>query len=302
MARGVFRWLILGASITGIAAACGGSSDSGVGSGPVSYSQFPDAFGRAVCANLGSCCSNAGLPYDLATCEERAAAGYRSDAADAHLGPYDEEASGPCLTALATAARKCNIDAVIEPPGACAVFFNPPEVHAKAGEACSGTCTLEGTGETCGLVSYPLDGGGPSPGRCFTNDGVFCNYVTGNYVTGVCEPLPAVGEPCPPSGSCETDGWCNDNLVCEARFPEGGYCTDARQCASGLYCPAAFGGIICPPGGGQCTSTAGPPYCTKLRPDGAQCEEAVQCSSLSCNGVCGGVAPSGKLLSFVCVN
>lgn len=93
---------------------------------------------------------------------------------------------------------------------------------------------------------------------------------------------------------------CASGNVCEALRQEGGDCTYASQCATGLYCPAAYVVTVCPPQGGQCTGTSGPPYCTRVKPNGASCHDDTECAPGWCsNNSCGG--PSGKLLSFVCV-
>lgn len=273
----------------GYVAACSGSTSSGSGNGAVSQSDFPGAFAAAVCSNFGSCCTTRGLAFSLSTCEQLMVEAYRHDA---ESSSYDEQASGACLSAAAVAAQQCNLDAVLGPSGACGVFFHRAEVHGKLGDACNGTCWLEGTGESCTFIGANPDGGAPSPVRCFGNEGLFCNGQS------VCEQLPSVGQPCAMAG-CEPSAFCNDSNVCEARRPEGADCTWANQCASGLYCPAAFGVDVCPPQGGPCTGTSGPPYCTKQLADGAPCQDDLECAEGSCaSGVCGGA--SDKLLSYLC--
>jgi hypothetical protein len=130
------------------------------------------------------------------------------------------------------------------------------EKRVGSGEACSGTCTIDGSSRECWN-----DGDGV--GFCYTNDGFSCG------VDHRCVPIPGIGEPCTFSTVCKEGAFCDVNGTCSAKRDTGscqGGTFDA--CSDRTYCDFDAGG-----------------ECSPRKADGAACTgNDDECASNSCSG------------------
>jgi hypothetical protein len=239
--------------LTLVVASCGGRTD------PTSYSikvgDFPAEVLRTFCETFGACCESAGRPFDSARCvavrerEFQAALPVPESSAEKRI-------PARCLNEVASAARQCGEWTP------CTEFLEATREHAKLGEGCAGTCfALQGT-LACGGQA------GLGTKDCFVSDGLFCS-VNGRCEPRAAAGQPCqAGEfscanstceagfcaaPLAPGADCTgSPDRCADGFVCEAagQFctsaaffqgmkctcsrarPDGGACTDDRQCAS----------------------------------------------------------------------
>jgi hypothetical protein len=214
---------------------------------------------------------------------------------------YDAAAAGRCLGAVRSALQSCTNfdddttgvacayifvgsvplggacqkDSECADHGGCGVDPNVPDgtgqvcvalpseqKHAKAGDACSGSCAqlndgsveCEGRAPTAGGST----GGGSAAGSCFSADGLFCNSTT-----QVCTALAPIGQPCEDAG-CVAGAFCSLGK-CQAQLDSGPCTGGSDACSDKSYCDDNS------------------QLCTPKLADGAPCELSNECSSDKCS-------------------
>ena len=237
---------------------CGGSSedDAGTSAPPVPKEELAASSGAALCTDLGACCSAEGHAYDLAKCSQtmnEVIQAFLIDPAEKEGAEYDAQAAGDCLAWLRASAKSCSFG---EAPVACDRIYvgvKQPGIacegdigcapvpgadvycegeciatpRGKQGDACNGTCTDHGDGESCSGSSSQA-----GAATCWTNDGVFCGQ------DGTCQALLAIGAPCSFEG-CVATAYCS-NGTCAPRLGAGEVCAgEYDACAAGLSCSQA---------------------------------------------------------------
>lgn len=194
--------------------------------------------------------------------------------------------SGECAS-VANSDVSCSSTMTLEPdggmtttPGVCVVT-----PRGKQGDRCDSTCTSSGNGSGCSSGAISGSGGGDAGGSsatrasCYTNDGLYCGK------NGVCDPLIAIGQPCPDYAGCVDGAYC-DKGTCRAKLGAGSPCTSSDDCKDGTYCPYS---------GSPASRT-----CQNKKPDGAACQSFQECKNDCVSGTCtapGGISPglcSGK--------
>lgn len=119
-----------------------------------------------------------------------------------------------------------------------------------------------GEGETCGGVE--LD---PAP-DCDSEAGLRCRGFDETGI-GTCQPMPGEGDPCP-EGSCAEGLHCpwsdGEDAVCQREPGFGDPCPEGI-CIRGMYCA---------------DHDAQDPVCAALKPDGAACDDSLECLSNEC--------------------
>src|SRR5678815_2035419 len=140
---------------------------------PVSLRTLAKDLAAAVCNNIGSCCTAAGISLHPLDClaavenENQTAVDGRESAR-----PFDADEATSCVDAVAAATRRCDLGKVNLGAMTC---VNP---HGKVGEACESTCFERGPGFACGAPQSPVlrEGGAPAYlVSCFQNDFLYCN-------------------------------------------------------------------------------------------------------------------------------
>ncbi len=238
-------------------ASCGGRS--GVLLSTLRAGDFAAAAARALCDNVGSCCTTA-APFDAARCvavlEPRFALEFAVPEAASN-----ERIPVRCVEQIAASARQCRLWST------CTELLELKTAHAGAGESCSATCFPARGTLACG-------GDGTGTGSCFASDGLFCSTQVEQCVGAA-----TVGQPCAPADFSCKGSWCRSG-VCTPYLAAGADCTaNVAGCAEGFVCEA---------GSRFCTSAAVFAHmtctCDRLRAEGDECTDDRQCASTPCFG------------------
>lgn len=193
--------------------------------------------------------------------------------------PFVETAGADCTQAGCDPAKGlgCNaVSHVCEAPVPNAAVGQPCGFDLQSGGAISCATGLYCTGfdVTTGVCAEPVAAGSPCTTGQLCADGQTC---VGKAPDAVCRDLSKIGEPCTSPGANEYFATgCLTGLACDAGKcaapPATGACAADPffKCAAGMYCQTA-------------TTT-----CQPLVENGAACDEATACYTLSCNdGTCG---------------
>ena len=99
-------------------------------------------------------------------------------------------------------------------------------LRGKLGDPCLHTCEAE----SCYLTSH---GGASEPSAmlCFTDDGLYCDFVS-----RTCQTLVGIGETCDFDEACGPDAHCSDDKHCQELLAVGEVCGEGDACAVGLVC------------------------------------------------------------------
>ncbi len=265
----LFRTLTVAALAVAISACAGSSEDTASGS-PSSRDELAGAMAKALCANIGGCCSAKQYAYDEAKCTSLMTTFYGSLLPDVgSTATYDPQKGGDCVAEMSAAAKTCGTSS----PGAdsaCATMFvgsTPPggtcgtmwdcapvaggvnecwfegkdgetgtcvfTPRGKAGDPCGSTCTDRPGDEECGLVGKPDTTQSTQKAACYTNDGLYCSLALGSS-TYSCAPIAKLGGACTTSDGCEGEAFCNAGK-CEKPLPLGSPCSFGARCEGG-YC------------------------------------------------------------------
>ena len=255
-------------------ASCGGRT--GVLEATLRAGDYPAAAARAVCENLGSCCTNVGA-FDAARC---VAAIEPLFALELSLPEIASNTRIParCVDQLAASARQCRLWST------CTELLQLRTPHSAAGDSCSDTCFPARGTLACG-------GDGTGTGSCFASDGLFCNGGVDRCVAAA-----TVGQPCAPADFSCKGSWCHAG-VCAAYLAQGADCTsEVAGCAEGFVCEA---------GSKFCNSAALLAHltctCDRLRAEGEACTDDRQCASTPCfEGLCQFKPLSASDLGMLC--
>lgn len=265
LARLAARWLAVGGAACAFASvACDGDSKGREEPRePVPQSAFAREFSDAYCTSIAGCCTSGGYAVDTAGC--KAALSAQLDAAVRRYAGnpsvvFDDAEAARCIEAYREALVACgdpeladSIDTAcnrvfrgtVTEGGECRESIDcvEPDGHYAGCEA--GVCTLydygDGQtaprarmGEACGLTADDSQvWHGPvaatSDAACRLDDGLYCAD------SGVCEALPAVGEPCGGVYSlCAAGARCEDARC--APVAATGPCEYDRDCSATAYC------------------------------------------------------------------
>ena len=241
-------------------ASCGARTDTT----PVAVrlANLPALAAQAFCNNIGHCCTDAGRSFDHDSCVRATQSTFRSQFPP-RSDATDAEIPGECVADVEASAARC------QAWSPCAELLETGK-HATATEPCSGTC-FRGAGT---LICEGSSPGQPDTSACLTSEGLYCSHIT-----GTCAPRAAVGQPCTDPFGCETSRCDLASLTCAPYLQEGSDCTQALGgCAEGFVCEA----------GPTTFCTAGRPFaagncvCARVHPDGAECEDDLQCAYSRC--------------------
>ena len=118
---------------------------------------------------------------------------------------------------------------------------------------------------------------------------------------GTCQPVPALGEPCPDGKCRDVDTICNSALVCERVGLPGDPCESSEDCGDGRVpwqCDTSNHVCVRPPIAGEpCTNTCydgslcASGYCRALAVNGSACTDGQECVSGYCDGAACAPAP-----------
>jgi len=250
--RRLFGTLALSAStlVCVLATACGDSSATGTGE-PID--QYASRYAHAACDDLERCCAENGIgPYDKGNCLLGGAAFVQQgvERAKAAGATFDQKAADDCVTAVTALTKQCK-SPESDPIGtsACGRVFNGSK---RPGEPCGKdldcASTTEGRGAcykkkandptgTCITRKVPAAVGD----RCaITNDDPIPNVLAGCGASrlycdlgGTCQKPVALGGTCGVILPCNTQSYCNADMVCAAALATGATCTADKECASG---------------------------------------------------------------------
>jgi len=226
---------------------------NGGGGGPVQLDNVCEEMKDALCDYLKRCdlewyfqFATRGTCEEMFDCDDMEL-DEMAKSVDAGRMSYDPDLAGRCLKALRT-ADCANIDAIFEEmPDECEQVFTGLVAQ-------DGDCYRE---EECSEGLYCDESVSDCPGQCqpYKNLGDSCvggdcdpDVADCDWQQGICVALKGAGE------SCE-DIDCQEGLVCDYNSDpavcldpagEGGSCTSARGCETGLQCLS-----------GKCTGPAG---------------------------------------------
>jgi hypothetical protein len=142
--------------------------------------------------------------------------------------------------------------------GVCALSpddYYASDVHAKLGDACSLTCSVDDYGSSCSANVATIS----THDACWKEDGLFCNS------SGSCEAIPAVGQACP-AYTCGKDAHCDASTRLCATGIATGPCPSYDECLSTSYCDSDT------------------QMCIPRKANGATCNYREECQSGSCEG------------------
>ena len=312
---GIWLWL----------ASCGpGDTQSAA---PIPRAELPDQLAAAYCDGLGSCCQASGFALDDARCQATLKAQVAGNLPTTPTVGYDQNAAGNCVAALRTQLGRCGDiedDQALEacnrmfvgtlPEGAACTQSEecaaPPDgrascyrsaddgagvcqvyrvmAHGAVGQACTTTCTVQGTGECYGSTTVTSGSGGAANATasvaCYTNDGLYC-------ASGTCQKMEPVGGPCQSyaTTACVATAYCDTQAgLCQAKLAVGADCSSADSCVDGAYC-----------------ATSG--RCEAQKADNLPCQSYRECRGYcdlgesTSNGVCaGGDSSTFQVTARVC--
>lgn len=285
---------------------CSGSTSNSnpTPAGPLPVEELPDAYANGICDNLVDCCKSAGFAYDAQTCKSTFKKLIGSTVGLVQKGTvlYDANAAGACAAAFPGFAKSClqgepgsaDCDKVfagtVQSGGACtdsAECIAPaggdadcdqgkcvPAARGVAGDACTATCTEEGS------TTYCSASGSGGDAKCFTNDGLYCGSATSK-----CEKRVAIGGQGCDSGeasSCVKGAFC-DNQTCVAQKAMAADCSYDEECLDTAYCDTTC--VAKKPLGAACTDDFSGQECI----DGAcEAQKCAQDSNSTLGYFCGG--------------
>jgi len=243
-----------------VAPSCGGSGDS-ILTTPEER-MFAASYADVVCSHIDTCCPAVGYrPRSQAECRAQAADdiwGLRA------AGPvFDARQAAICLATISREYDTCvfpiwdSLDCVgvwhgeVPLGGRCDFSFDCVVIDGSRGGCWDNACAEQHTSEEGGPC-----GAGPDANhvfwQCDEDAGLFCETQT-----GVCQRVPALGEPCP-SQICAPHSRC-DGSVCQPLTPTGGACdqfTDScrpdGQCLDGTCWALKNPGDSCNPATDAC--------------------------------------------------
>jgi hypothetical protein len=308
--------------IAALVAACGSSSG-----GSVPLAEYAQSAAEARCKAAVRC----GLFPDLATClayfpvpDDPSPAA----AVAANKTVYAGDKAKQCFDAIANASCDSTQQSEREEPTACAKIFTG---KVAMGGACtgdfecqSGSCLLPASCTTaccmgqCGPAMPPA-AIGTSCANVDCVSGAFCDatltcrallskgatcsdpaqcaYGLGcpgvtPTTSGTCEPLPAVGQPCPAGLCADIGATCDVTGTCIAMGLTGAPCTVDLECSIYYHCDttamqcAAYPtlGMACTTmcsDGSWCNTTTG--KCAAPQVNGQPCNRNEQCASVYCD-------------------
>jgi hypothetical protein len=223
-----------------------------------------------------------------------------------------------CNSACNQACESCNETGSI---GTCKLVIGAPRAgHGTCigGGTCGGTC--DGTSTTCAYPSSSVTcvagscAGGTEQPPAYCSSGVCptapatksCGLFTCGTVT--CKTTCAADTDCVASAHCNTT-----TSICELKKPNGGTCTGATGCASGICALEGTTGTCCDKactGGCETCSASGALGLCQLRANGTTCGvDACTGSTLTvaakCDGVsatCPAAAPTPCPSGFACAS
>lgn len=134
--------------------------------------------------------------------------------------------------------------------------FDQSSVHAKLGEACSGTCSGDANSSSCSGSSSM---GAAPAGTCWVEDGLYCGAANS------CLAAPKIGQPCGNDSYCEVAGNCQDGM-CVADTATGA-CSYGDGCLPSSYCD---------------TTTSTPFHCAPRKANGEACNDDSECVGGQC--------------------
>jgi hypothetical protein len=306
--------------VSGVAIGCSGHG------GGLSPSQYTAEAAQALCDYEVRC----GLFADQAGC-----LAFGQTAPDATLQPlldsgkatFDGVAAQACLDAISTVPCDQTQMAARVVPDACSRFVRGTVAMGGAceqnAECQSGACDVPDCGSaccsgTCGAAQAPGGSGDPCATRA-CDAGLACSTASDTCVPlagsgagctlpsdcdyglgcagGICQPLPAVGQPCAAGQCADVGAVCNASGTCVMLGLPGAPCTTAADCSPYATCDVANGTCAALPTAGQACTTecSDGSYCngTCMVPgsDGAPCTRDGQCASRYCGGSACAPAP-----------
>jgi hypothetical protein len=329
----VARLIVISGLCSGMAFACGGSSeDETASTGPISVESLPGELADAYCNLLVPCCQDLGVTTDAASCESNIEQLFRASLSEANEAnyDYDADAAGACLAGFREAAAS-----------ECGVFT---EASSSIGKACDGV--FVGKVQPGGACNSDIECAGSAAedpecqiqSDCTTNPDGSIDCGTGEAGVCVIERRGVAGDSCywtctedgssrscsgsgaieetPDQSRCYTnDGlYCSNPGVCAERAALGGTCEGDEGCDDGLRCDFATSTCMEKATAGQaCTFSddcADGLYCkndlcvAELAPGSTcvqfedECQEGSSCE----NGTCSQPSDPGDLgLAFACV-
>lgn len=153
-------------------------------------------------------------------CRSFAATIAEMEATLARPGDSCEENAGVCITSTNP----------IRAPLACVDGTCQPVEVAQVGEACTST--------------HPWLGGETETTVCANSIGptgvgdVACVFPSDDAVSGECESLRGLGEPCSATDGCDSAGYCEERFdeedVCEPKSGDGSSCSSNAECRSNI--------------------------------------------------------------------
>jgi hypothetical protein len=243
--------------------AAGGDRDSAAAASPIAEDQFFPELAKAVCENIGPCCSAENKPFEPGKCEASLLTRFRTSSSGARdAAAYDARAARLCVDAYRSVVESCFRSTDITPCSKVSSLGTSRPAHSGAGDPCDTNCHSWGFGVTCSSLSP----GSPLVSGCYDEDGLYCPRAGSEPHT--CRARGSVGAECPEPDGC-MDSWCS-NGTCAPLLGAAAQCSDTSQCAQGLYCdlPAPAAGIG---------------ICRQTKIDGSPCNSDEACTSGFCD-------------------